>query len=291
MAEQETVPGAAPESDVVVSSTKPEPGATDAKPENAEVAGASEETDSEPEKPPPNPRVREIIALRRRAQEAEARAAHFEQLASAQRGPQTAQGVPQFDVSAYLPPPPDPSKFTFGESDPGFIREAIKRDLHADALRAEMARRAAAQASEQQRATQRDQEIENRAYERLEEATDRIPDLRKHVGTLSRLPAPVGDVLMITLAESEMAPEIVRHLATNERDRDRIAGMTHAQAAFFIGRLEERLERSRAAATATNAPNPPKTLQGKGKAAADLYDPDLSMDEFAKRFQRRYYGR
>lgn len=293
MADTETAAGPAPVSDEAATSTAPaKTSETDALPDKTEEAGTSEDEapapETEAEKPPPNPRVREIIALRKRAQEAEARAAEFERRLSQ---PRQDQALPQIDLSAFLPPPPDPAKFPAGEFDEAYRLAREEWAIQRYEAKREMQSRAAAQHAERERLRRRDDEIQTRAAERLEEASERIPDLRKHVAVLTRLPEAAGDVLTIALAESEHAPEIVRHLATNEADRSRLAGMSHAQAALFIGRLEERMERSRAASSATNAPPPPRTVTGKGKPTTDLYDPDLPMDEFAKRWQRRYYAR
>lgn len=252
----------------------PEPQATEA----PETQPPEQEPETEAPKPPT---VRDNIKLRARARDAEAEAAYWRGRAEAvqQQPQQPTAPQPQaapVDVSGMIGPPPDPAKFAAGEYDPAYIKAAAIHDIKADAAREHVAR-------QQQAAAARDAATERAFVDRLAAAEADYPEIREHALTIGRhVPAPVAEAFVASMATEDGGADVVRHFATNKAELSRLAGLSPVQVAVEFGRIAERAAHARATAPATSAPPPPKIVSGRAPSAPNLYDPNLSVEEYAR---------
>lgn len=107
--------------------------------------------------------------------------------------------------------------------------------------------------------------------------TEVYPDF---VDKLSKIPVtePMGEAIV----GSEKGTEIAYHLAQNPKLAQELAQLSPVAAAMEIGKLEVTLS------TKTKEPPPPnpkpplKTVDGRKVTTPDIYDPNLSVDDYAK---------
>ncbi len=85
---------------------------------------------------------------------------------------------------------------------------------------------------------------------------------------------------------SENGPALAFHLATNLDEAERIAELSPAKAARELALLESRLELPKPK-TVSNAPDPIKPVQAKSTKEVDIYDPNISDEEFKAAYRKR----
>lgn len=101
--------------------------------------------------------------------------------------------------------------------------------------------------------------------ERVEDARDKYEDFDEVAGDRT---LPITDAMADAIMSSEVGPDIQYHLGSNPDLAAKISRMTPVLQAKEIGLLEARLS-APPSKRLTNAPPPPKTLQGKSTPQKD----------------------
>lgn len=167
---------------------------------------------------------------------------------------------------------PDPADFTYGETDPGFIR-ALARFEGRKAYRDE--------AEKDRRATQV-RTVAEAWDERQQSFAKDTPDYFEVLDKDWACSAPMADAIRT----SETGAAVAYHLAKNPDEARRIAALIPLAAVREIGRLEARLDKSAGPPpkTASDAPPPPTPLRGNGGRFAVPPDTD-DFAAFEKQFK------
>ena len=219
-------------------------------------------------------RIDELTAARTRAE----READFyrAELERSRQSPQQPQPAREIDVSQWVPPAPKPADFPAGEWDPDYLVAKAEHGL------LQKQARAAIQQHQQRQAAVADR-ARHEVASALDAGGERLGmDIRQVAAEIgSRLSKPVGDAVFEALHGNPDAAEIIHHLHGNRADAEALARMSPAAAVRLVGRIEERLERARAASSATKAPAPVPTVAGGGRAPFNHRDPDVPMDQYA----------
>lgn len=146
---------------------------------------------------------------------------------------------------------PDPSAYTFGETDPAYVRDLARYEV-----RQEFEAQAQKQAARQQAQT-----IEQQFASRQQEFAKTKPDYQSVV--MEKQWACTPDMTAAILAADD-GPAVAYHLANNPDEARRIAGLTpHAQI-LELGRIAARIApaQQQQARTVSNAPAPAPTVRG-----------------------------
>ncbi len=107
---------------------------------------------------------------------------------------------------------------------------------------------------------------------------------------------PISQVMSLAIKESDVGPALVRYLANNRAESERIARLHPLMAAREMGKIEGRIIAAKAAPaqpqrTVSQAPEPARPVGGtKGTAPTDD-DDKLSVEEFVRRRNEAQYGR
>jgi hypothetical protein len=167
---------------------------------------------------------------------------------------------------------PDPADYTFGETDPGFIR-ALARYEGRQAYREEAAK---------DRQQTHARTVEETWADRQKEFKKERPDYEEKVYRGSKWDC--SPAMADAIKTSDLGAAVAYHLATNPEEARRIAGLNPLAAIREIGRLEARFD-SKAAPQkqASDAPPPPPTLRGQGGRFTVAPD----TEDFAA-FERQY---
>lgn len=230
-------------------------------------ATAETDTDGEGDKPKPRRSVQDRIDeltkdKHAERQRADALARELERL-KAESKPAEAQ--PKEDAE------PDPADFTYGETDPGYIKE----------LGAWSARQQFEKLSREAEVKSQRRTVEQTWDERQKTFAKDNPD---YFATLDKdwdCSPPMADAIRT----SENGAAVAYHLAKNPEEARRLAGLNPLAAIREIGRLEARLE-PQAKPTgkpASDAPTPPPQLRGNG----GRYSVAPDTDDFAA-FEKQY---
>ena len=217
---------------------------------------------SEPQDEPPH--VKEIKALRKRAQEAERQAEYHRGLAEG-RQPSPAAG-PQAPAELKKPNIND------------FETEGAYQAAVTDYLEKRQE-----QLVEQRVAVVRQkQEHETRAQswrERVAKEAETDPDLPALVADPRSVPC--NGPMVEAILESDVGPKVFRYLYNNQNEARRLCGLSAVAVGREIAKIEAKL--SAAPATALNkipsAPPPITPIQGTGNSTRDFFDPNLSTEE------------
>lgn len=174
--------------------------------------------------------------------------------------------------------PPDPSQFDYGELDPKYIA-ALARHETAQALAAKDAKdeesrqAAAADAKRQEVAGKTDALV--KAGVALHDDFDEVVMQGAQEGRWELTPT-LGELLL----DSEFGPHIAYELASNPAESNRVAKLSPAQQAAWLGRQEAKFEaakpsQARQAPKTPQAQTPPKLPKGgagSNKVGADSQD-------------------
>lgn len=210
--------------------------------------------------------VRDKHAERRAREAAERRLAELE----AQVRPQPKTDAPQADAE------PDPSQYTYGETDPGFIR---------DLARFEAKQAFKAEAEQAQRRTQA-QTIDQAWNERQQSFAKDTPDYFQVLDSDWVCTPVMADAIKT----SDEGAAVAYHLAQHPDEARRIAGLPQLAQVRELGKLEAKLATPAAASTpqpktVSDAPAPHPTARGAGGRFATPPDTD-DLDAFEKQFFR-----
>lgn len=109
------------------------------------------------------------------------------------------------------------------------------------------------------------------------EAASKFPDFEE---VLAEADIPVTPAMVEVLSESDDKPALMYWLAKNPDEARSIAAKSPASQARILGQIEERLKSAPPRKSVTEAPEPPRTVKGKGPSSAD--PEKMSMAEYVK---------
>jgi hypothetical protein len=218
-----------------------------------------------------------IGELTRKRHEADRRAAAAERRAEEAERKLSGFGQGDKPVNDQEAGPPDPTKYRYGETDPGFIRDLARHEAK-EAYAAE-ARESAARAQAQQ--------VEQTWRSREDAFAAEKPDYFDKVYADD---LPMTRAMTDAIVTSDEGAAVAYHLASNPDEARRIAALSPLAQIREIGRLEGKFAAEKSAQPAgeqpkkiSDAPTPPPQGRGQGgrfKVAADT-------DDFAA-FEREY---
>lgn len=122
---------------------------------------------------------------------------------------------------------------------------------------------AESRAAQERQAQEREKTVTDRYSDAVAKAAANYEDFEDGFIALQRMPIPNGVALQLreAIAESDVAPQLLHHLATNPQDVQRIAQLSPARAAAELGKLETKLAANPAPASAsTPAPAKPASV-------------------------------
>jgi sulfur relay (sulfurtransferase) DsrC/TusE family protein len=135
---------------------------------------------------------------------------------------------------------PDPQKYTYGEVDPDYINDVVNYNVEARLSKERQANeQRQAQAAEQQKA----QELRQRWNDISEDGAQKYQDFETVVlEPAKRGEFPLTKEMAEDIGESDVATDIVYHLARNPKEAQKVAGMEPRARARYIGRLEAAIQ-------------------------------------------------
>lgn len=221
----------------------------------------------------PSPKTaREIANIRKRAQEAERKAAYLEGMLHAAKGGQN----PQQELQNTEPQPPKISDFeTYDEY------EAAK-DQYREWKIAARIRQELYLAEQNKRIEQTEAEF----MSRLNAAAETDPEVMEYATSQDVRISPAMAEIIKT---DEYGIEILKWLGTHKADARRIAAMTPAAAGRELGKLAVQFSVKPEVKKVSYAPQPIKTITPTGTQTVD--DADLPMSEFVKRRNQALFKR
>ena len=132
--------------------------------------------------------------------------------------------------------------------------------------------------AEQQQERQKHQAQEYEAHlaqnwsKRLEAAAKEIPDLIDVLESAVDIPMPPD--MRMAIVDSDVGPLVAHYLAQNPEEASRIAGLSGVAVARAIGRIEAKLETSKAQPPKSSAPTPVQPVKGGGSSSVGPSDKD-----------------
>ena len=256
---------------------------TDAVNEEESATSTEGSTEVEGSEPKQSKAVKELISVRKRAQQAESEAAYYKALAQAGSG----QGLPpQAPQPAYNPQKPAEFADVVAPKQEDFdtweAYEAKKEEY--------LIAKAGKQFMEQfnKNISMYNQSQAERTFEtRIEAAAKENPAIR---AILADNTLPINNNMAEVVKASELAPQLLTYLNENRAEAARIYGLSPMMAAKELGRVEALIQNTPKAAPpkrVSQAPEPIKTVNGVGSPVTD--ESKLSMDEWVERRNMAQY--
>jgi len=239
--------------------------ANETPPANATV----ETTESRAEK-----RIRQLVAKQR---DAERDAEYWRGVAEGRAAGQPATpAMPGADAGGPSGPTPTPEQF----------------ESYDDFLYAEFKHRASKEAAIT-RQTQAQAEVHQKFMEKVNQEAEADPEILDILRDARFLPNsnPMSGVIASAIKESDVSPQIMRHLHKNQGELQKLYQMTPVAAAREIGKLEQRLlslNKPEPVRKVSQAPEPIKTLEPKGSQLPDMEK--IPMDDFVKKRNTEQFG-
>ena len=128
------------------------------------------------------------------------------------------------------------------------------------------------QAARQYQAQEHEASLAQNWSKRLESALKEIPDLHDVLETAVDIPMPPA--MREAIVESDVGPQVAYYLAQNPEEAMRIAGLSGLAVARAIGRIEAKLESSKAQPPKSNAPPPVQPVRASGTPSVGPSDKD-----------------
>lgn len=256
----------APATDPVVDPTKAEPAAPAPAPE-------------EPEKP--SKAVSELIAQRKKRQEAEKEAAYWKGVAEGRIKPQpdpapvspTPEGAPAPLVAPKIDQFETYEQYEAAKD--AYLVEKAKHDFRLE------------QQAEQQR--QMFVETEQKFAQRIEAAAQEDPAI---LDLLQDRTLPYSPTMGTVVKDSDVAPQLLRWIDQNRKEAARIAALPPLQAARELGIVEARIKFAPKPEPVRKVSAAPEPVTPVVPAAGDIVDEaDLPMSEYYKRRSSKLYGK
>jgi hypothetical protein len=243
--------------------------------ENAAPAPATEE----PEKP--SKAVSELIAQRKKRQEAEKEAAYWKGVAEGRIKPQTdpAPAAPAPDGAPVPLVAPKIDQFeTYEQYEAArdtYLIEKAKHDFRME------------QQAEQQR--QALVEMEQKFAQRIESAAKEDPAI---LDLLQDRTLPYSPTMGSIVKDSDVAPQLLRWIDQNRKDAARIAMLPPLQAARELGIVEARIKFASKPEPVRKVSAAPEPVAPVVPSSGDMVDEaDLPMPEYYKRRSSKLYGK
>jgi len=245
---------------------EPKPEEVSAPAESAAPAPAPEV--EEPEKP--SKAVSELIAQRKKRQEAERQAEYWRGVAEGRTKSEPSASEPMSEEPK-IPVAPKIDQFETYElyeaAKDSYLIEKAKHDIRA----------------EQQVAQQRQAavETEQKFVQRIDAATKEDPALAE---IMQDRTLPYSPVMVAIVKESDVAPQMLRWIDQNRQDAARIAALPPLQAARELGIVEARIKFAPKADPPRKVSAAPEPVNPVTPSAGGIVDEDnLSMEEYHKR--------
>lgn len=240
--------------------------------ESAPVTEATVEQTTEVEGAEPSKTVKELISQRKRRQDAEREAAYWRGVAEGkghQAEPAVAPRPEQTASPDAMPVLPVLDNFeTFEEYEQASRRYTV--DLAKYELRQE----------ENQRSTrQQKQTVQQTFWEKVDNHEQQDPAIRDEINHVGRMVSPVVADLVV---ESEVGIELVKYLAANPKEAQRLSQLHPLMAAKEMGVLEAQVKfkpKAEPPKRISQAPEPIPTITPAGSVAE--FDPEkATMEEY-----------
>jgi hypothetical protein len=232
-------------------------------------------TIEDPQGAKPSKVVSELIAQRKKRQDAEREAAYWKGRAEGQGKPEpSAPTVP----SSAAPTAPKLDQYETYEQ-----YEAAKDEYLVQLAEHRVVARY--QQNEQRKAAET---VEQAFQKRIDAAVKEDPTL---VDVLRDPTLPISNNMVPALKESENAPKLLRWLDQNRDEARRIANLPPMQAAREMGIIEAKISFAstvEAPKRVSSAPEPVRTVTPTSSAVVD--EDALSMEEYHKRRTQQQYG-
>jgi len=133
----------------------------------------------------------------------------------------------------------------------------------------EQSERAAAEARTRQADAQGRETLQRAGLQ----AAEKFPDFEEVVAAAD---IPVTPAMIEVLSESDIKPELMYWLAKNPDEARSIAAKSATSQARIMGQIEERLRSAPPRKAVTDAPEPPRTVKGKGMTTPDPDKMDMA---------------
>lgn len=153
--------------------------------------------------------------------------------------------------------PPDPTKYTYGELDVGYLRDTARYEARQEhsRLQREAVEQRQREAEEAQQA-----ELRVKADMFMDAGAARYDDFETVVRAKD---LPVPSALMHAVVETEHGPDIAYHLATHRDELEKLARKSPVQIIMEVARMEAKFA-ERAKPKAPGAPPPVNRARGAG---------------------------
>jgi hypothetical protein len=223
--------------------------------------------------------VKELIAQRKRRQQAEMDAAYWKGVAEAR----TDRTAPVQQPVATVEKAPVLDDFETYEEWQQADRNFVIKSSVAQAKK-ELARELQQQSSAKQQTA-----VFDKFMDKVELASEEYPDI-KYILSDNTFPAPAH--VSSIIHQSDQAIELILHLNNNRKEAIKIAQMNPIEAARALGFLEAQLKNKPQVSpprTVSQAPAPIPTVTPSGVAVVE--DANLPIDDFIARRNKAQYGR
>lgn len=238
---------------------------------------------SEPVEPPKV--VEELRHVRKRAQEAERKAAYLEgQLEEARKAtttpaPLVVQSQKQEEIKVpNLNDYPDYDKYN---------EAVIEYKIDVREKNREVAEQQKKEQEKQEQERKKQSEVDHNFYTKVNKVLEKYPDYHE---AIQAVPFDLHVSVLSAIKESEVGPEVAYYLAKNPSDAERISNLSKANplaAVKEIGKIEAKLTLVQSPVIkttkqVTQAPEPIKPLGGTANPTTKSLD-ELSIDEYMKK--------
>lgn len=247
---------------------------TDTTPATSAAAPAPEQAKTDPSQPPAdtqetgqNDKDDEQKQRRRRYQE------RIDQLTAQKRVAEARLAEMEVRYRTLLKEPdvPRDRELSYDEQENLRLRQVVRSE------RAEDVRSEAAQTAAQARQARLEM-----FQAKVESVADRMPDLAQKFSAV-----PVSEFAADFIAESERAAELAYYLGSNPHEAHRIASLPVPRQGVELARLESKLQAAPAVRKVSQAPNPPRIVDG-GSAAPQAKSPsEMTEAEYSDWYRER----
>lgn len=225
-------------------------------------------------------RIQQLLADR--AQDRERLARLEGMLQRPQGNEQPAQQAPALppDIAQYVGKEPDPNAFPAGEWDPGYLDARVDYKLRQREGNQELRRRHSV-------AQRQQSEFQSKLGSIVEAGAAKYADFADKALNHS---VPMTQTMVAEIADSDAGADIAYFLGNNPAEARRIAALPANKVAREIGRIEERLTRTKDAPIPqpTKAPDPPRSVRGSNAGQNDVSR--MSMTEYAAWSAKQFGG-
>jgi hypothetical protein len=270
----------APATEAVVADPAPATDPTEAVVADPAPAPVTEDQDPSDESQPTKPSkvVSELIAQRKKRQDAEREAAYWKGVAEGRGKPDSPSSV-ETPPSTATPTAPKLDQFETYE----------QYEVAKDEYLLQTAEHRAMQRMQAAQAAQTVQTVEQTFQKRIDAAVAEDPTL---VDVLRDPTLPISVHMIPVLKESENAPKLLRWLDQNREEARRIATLPPLQAARAMGMVEAKISFAPVVEPPKRVSSAPEPVKAVATTSSAVVDEDtLPMEEYHKRRTAKLTGR